>query len=68
MSDQYQMNPVVLNKLLFENRKAKVDPAFREITEGLHQQIAAILKDPSRTGISCCIEGCCVSWCCIQIR
>jgi hypothetical protein len=67
MTEEYEMKPVILNKMLFENRKAKVDPAFRVLTEGLRAQIEGILRDPNRLSISCCIEGCCVSWCCIRI-
>ena len=76
MSDTFQgraeMRPVRLNRELLENIpstkvRPQVDPAFKQITDGLQNGILEILRDPSRLTISCCIEGCCVSWCCIQI-
>lgn len=66
MSD-YQMKPVKLDQMILEKRKPKIDPAYREISNGLMKEIQEILRDPNRLTISCCIEGCCVSWCCIQI-
>lgn len=75
MSDGLQgpaaMRPVRLNRDLLTNisgTKAgpQVDPAFKQITEGLQARIQEVLQDPTRR-LSCCIEGCCVSWCCIQL-
>jgi hypothetical protein len=72
LQGQQEMKPVRLNRELLANIpstkvRPQVDPAFRQITEGLQTGILEILRDPGRVGISCCIEGCCVSWCCIQI-
>jgi hypothetical protein len=70
--EQVEMRPVRLNRELLRNItgtkiQPQVDPAFKQITEGLQTGIRDLLRDPSKVGISCCIEGCCVSWCCIQI-
>jgi hypothetical protein len=67
MNEKRQMKPVNFNRPLFEKRTKKVDPAYREITEGLNTEIQRILRDPDKLAIGCCIEGCCVSWCCIQM-
>ncbi|MDJ0768316.1 MAG: hypothetical protein QNJ12_05960 [Ilumatobacter sp.] len=64
---EFQMAPINLNREIYARRQAKTDPAFREISNGVVDRIGEMLRDPSLTGISCCIEGCCVSWCCIQI-
>ncbi len=45
----------------------KVDPAFRQMSEGLRREVVDLIANPGRMGLSCCIEGCCVSWCCIRI-
>ncbi len=67
MSDDRGMKPVNLNKALFETRVKQVDPAFRQITDGLVKELDRIMRDPNLAGISCCVQGCCVSWCCVQI-
>jgi len=67
MSNEHEMQPVNLSKALLKAKSAKTDPAYREITKGLHEEILKIISSPELSRISCCIEGCCVSWCCIQI-
>jgi len=67
MNEKHEFKPVRLNDQLFGVRAQKVDPAYRQITEGLLKQVDLIVKDPGKIGISCCVEGCCVSWCCVQM-
>lgn len=67
MSEERGMKPVSLNKELFAPRFKKVDPAYKQITEGLLKEIDQLIRDPTKIGVSCCVEGCCVSWCCVQL-
>jgi hypothetical protein len=67
MSDQHDMKPINLNKALLKAKSVKTDPAYREITKGLQEEIEKIISSPELSRISCCVEGCCVSWCCVQI-
>ncbi len=62
-----QMEEVRFDERFIDTVKVKTDPAFREITAGLTNQITEMLRDPTRLAIDCCFEGCCVSWCCIRL-
>jgi hypothetical protein len=62
-----RMEPIVFDAEIAEVTKIKSDPAFQEMAAGVHKEMTALLRDPSRLGIKCCFEGCCVGWCCIQL-
>ncbi len=64
---QTQMEPIRFDAEIAEAAKVKTDPAFREMTAGVHKEIVDMLRNPSRMRINCCFEGCCVGWCCIQL-
>jgi len=59
------ISKIKIDDLIEKKVTKKVDPAFKELSTGINNQIKDMFTKGAHLG--CCVEGCCVSWCCVQV-
>jgi|688.fasta_scaffold1716692_1 hypothetical protein len=68
MTNTNKLEPIKFNITSSDTRSfLEVEPAYREIAQGVRDEVARIFSDPNKNGFACCVQGCCVSHCCVQL-